>query len=118
GLEAEIDVVYHEEGGNSRAPRAVRGAPKVNKIIFGKGSLGGKGGSRTVLDWFLDVMDPEKPLKRQLLTIQLLDSQKKAIRTWKVLDAWPCRWSGPMLNRDNTELTVEFLTFAHEGIQI
>ncbi len=117
GLQAEIDVVYIPEGGKSGAPHAVRGQPRVNKIVFSKGSVSAKGSKRGLFDWFLDVCDYSKPLKRQTLTIQLLDSQRNSIRSWKVLDAWPCRWLGPSLNRDGADLTVEYLEFAHEGIR-
>lgn len=116
GLQSEIDVVYIAEGGRGGAPHAVRGLPKVNKILFSKGSISSKGGRKGLFDWFLEVSDYSKPLKRQTLTIQLLDSQKTALRTWRVLDAWPCRWTGPALSRDNADLTVEYLEFAHEGI--
>ncbi len=116
GLQAEIDVVYIPEGGRGGSPHAVRGLPKVNKILFSKGSISAKGGRKGLFDWFMDVCDYSKPLKRQTLTIQLLDSQKNALRSWKILDAWPCRWMGPSLSRDGADLSVEYLEFAHEGI--
>lgn len=116
GLQSEIEVIYVPEGGRGGAPHAVRGLPKVNKILFGKGSLSSKGGKKTLFDWYMEVCDFSKPLKRQTLTIQLLDAKKSALRTWKVLDAWPCRWMGPALNRENADVTVEYLEFAHEGI--
>jgi phage tail-like protein len=118
GLESEIEVVYLPEGGRGGAPHAVRGLPKVNKILFSKGSVSAKGGKKGLFDWFLEVGDFSKPLKRQTLTIQLLDAQKTAVRSWKVLDAWPCRWMGPSLSRDSSDLLVEYLEFAHEGIMV
>ncbi len=118
GLESEIEVVYHAEGGRTGAPHAVRGLPKVNKLLFSKGSISTKSGKKGLFDWFLEVCDYSKPLKRQTLTIQLLDSQKNAVRSWRVLDAWPCRWMGPSLSRDSADLTVEYIEFAHQGITI
>lgn len=116
GLESEIDVVFVPEGGRGDGSRALRGNPKVNRITFSRGILGGKSGKKTVFDWFLEVSDSSKPLKRQTLTIQLLDAGGKAVRSWKVQDAWPCRWVGPLLGKDASELTAEFISFAHEGI--
>lgn len=116
GLESEIEVVFLAEGGRGNAPHAVRGLPKVNKLLFSKGSISAKGGKRGLFDWFLEVCDYSKPLKRQTLTIQLLDSQKNAVRSWRVLNAWPCRWMGPSLSRESTDLSVEYIEFAHEGI--
>ncbi len=116
GLESEIEVVYLTEGGRGSAPHAVRGVPKVNKLLFSKGSISGKGGKKGLFDWFLEVCDYSKPLKRQTLTIQLLDSQKNAVRSWRVVNAWPCRWLGPSLSRESADLSVEYIEFAHEGI--
>lgn len=116
GLESEIEVVYLSEGGRGTAPHAVRGAPKVNKLLFSKGSISAKGGKKGLFDWYLEVCDYSKPLKRQTLTIQLLDSQKNAVRSWRVLNAWPCRWMGPSLSRESADLSVEYIEFAHEGI--
>jgi phage tail-like protein len=116
GLEAEVEVLYHAEGGRGLGPRAVRGTPKISKLTFAKGTIHSKGGKKTILDWLTEVMDYSKPLKRQMLTIQLLDAQKNPVRTWKVKDAWPCRWTGPLLSLDSSGLTVEHLVFAHEGI--
>lgn len=117
GLEVELEVVYHVEGGKNMAPRATRGAPKPSLIVFGKGTLGGgKTGKKGIFEWLMDVVDYSKPLKRQTLTIQLLDAEGKAQRTWRVRDAWPCRWSGPALSAGSADLAVEYVAFAHEGI--
>ncbi len=115
GLQGEIEVQYVAEGGATQ-PRAVRGMPKLNKILFSKGNAAGKGSKKSLTDWFMEVADYSKPLKRQTLTIQLLDAQKNSVRTWRVLDAWPCRWLGPSLSKDSSDLIVEYIEFAHEGI--
>lgn len=116
GLEAEVEVLYHSEGGRGVGPRAVRGVPKVSKLVFAKGTIAGSGGKKNILDWLSEVMDYSKPLKRQMLTIQLLDAQKNPVRTWKVKDAWPCKWTGPLLTLDSSDLTMDHLVFAHEGV--
>jgi len=118
GLQSEIEVVYLAEGGRGGAPRAVRGLPKSNRILFSKGDVLGKGSKKSLFDWYLETCDFSKPLKRQTLTIQLLDSQNEAVRTWQVVEAWPCRWIGPALTRGGTDLSVEYVEFAHEGITV
>lgn len=116
GLEAEVDVIFHAEGGRGTSPRAVRGAPKVSKLSFSKGSITGKSGKSALLDWLKDVMDYSKPLKRQMLKIELLNASKETMRSWTVKDAWPCRWSGPVLSLEASDVVVETVVFAHEGI--
>lgn len=116
GLQSEIEVVYLPEGGRAGAARAVRGAPRGGKIAFANGDVMKKGSKQSLLDWYLETCDLSKPLKRQMLTIQLLNSEGQEVRTWQVLEAWPCRWQGPALSRDSQGLTVEYVEFAHEGI--
>ncbi|MBY0371892.1 phage tail protein, partial [bacterium] len=88
GLQSELEVVFLPEGGRGGAPRAVRGLPRSNKIVFSKGDVLAKSSKKSLFDWYLETCDFSKPLKRQTLTIQLLDAQKEAVRTWQVVDAW------------------------------
>jgi phage tail-like protein len=38
--------------------------------------------------------------------------------TWKVLNSFPVRYSGPILNAKSGEVAMEELELAHEGIEI
>ena len=116
GIESEIDVVYHADGGSLGAARTARGTQKVNKITFGQGS-GGQEGGKSVFEWYLEVCDASKPLQKETISVIVMDREEKTLAEWRILNAWPCRWQAPMMSRDFTSLAVESVTFAHEGIE-
>ena len=115
GMESEIEVNYIFEGGSLTPPRTTRGAQKVNKISFGKGS-GAQSSGKNLFDWYQDVCDSSKTLSKKTLSIYVTDSEGHEVSEWKVSNAWPCRWMAPMLSKDSSQLAVEYISFAHEGI--
>jgi phage tail-like protein len=116
GLEAEVEVISFSEGGSLDAPRTGRGRARVNLISFGQGTTADKAG-RTIFDWFKDVRDASKSLDKKTLSISLNTIEGKSLAEWHVHNAWPCRWKAPIMSDDSTQTGVEYLTFAHEGIE-
>jgi phage tail-like protein len=57
-------------------------------------------------------------IKRETVTIQLLDENGKPTMTWTLLNAWPTKISVPDLKSDANEVAVETLEIAHEGLQM
>lgn len=57
-------------------------------------------------------------VKRQTVTIRLLDETGKPTMTWKLANAWPTKITGTDLKSDGNEVAVETLEIAHEGIVI
>jgi phage tail-like protein len=50
---------------------------------------------------------------RRDITIHQLESPDGAIaNSWRLVDAWPCRWSGPSFNALSGELAIEELELA------
>jgi phage tail-like protein len=119
GLEAEVEVISIPEGGSLDAPKTARGRARVNLISFGQGTTAAQKGSRTIFDWFKDVCDAGKPLKKESFSICLttLSDPDKALAKWIVHQAWPCRWKAPIMNDDSSQAGLEYVTFAHEGIE-
>jgi phage tail-like protein len=116
GLESEIEVVRHYDGGNLGAPKTSRGVQKVNNISFSQGSVGGGNQNKTIHDWYSDVCDPSKKLDKQELSVMVVNSEGTEVAEWRIFNAWPCRWTAPIMSKDNSQLTVEYVSFAHEGI--
>ncbi len=116
GLESEIEVLYFSEGGLLGAPKTARGAQRVHRLSFGQGTSSGDSG-KTIFDWYLDVCDSSKPLQKKTLSITITDREGKKLTEWRVINAWPCRWNAPLLSRDATTVAVEYVSFAHEGIE-
>ncbi len=116
GLESEIEVIHFNEGGNLGAPRTARGAQRVSRLSFGQGTSGSDSG-KTIFDWYLEVCDTSKPLQKKTLSITITDREGKKLTEWRVLNAWPCRWSAPLMSHENASIAVEYVSFAHEGIE-
>jgi len=119
GLEAEIEVVSIPEGGRLGAPRTARGLQKIQKISFSQGFLiqGDKNANLSLFKWFKEVCDASKALKKRRIYLKMTDGEGKELSEWEIKDAWPCRWVAPLVSKDATEVAVEFVSFAHEGIE-
>ena len=57
-------------------------------------------------------------IKRETVTIQLLDEKGSPTMTWTLANAWPTKISGADLKSDANEVAVETLELAHEGLTI
>ncbi len=117
GMEAEVEVNFFYSGGSLKAPKTARGNQRVNRISFSQGTSGKDSNSKTIFDWFLDVLDSGKPLQKKTLSILITNSNNDVLSEWRVVNAWPCRWVAPVLSRDNASQTLEFVSFAHEGLE-
>lgn len=117
GMESEIEVMSFAEGGRMGAPRTARGRQQVSRIAFSQGSASTGSGGRSVFDWYLEVCDSSKALDKKTLSIVVSDADGHDLAEWRIKNAWPCRWVAPMLSTDSNQLTVEFVSFAHEGIE-
>lgn len=119
GLEAEIEVLHYPEAGRLSAPRTARGLQRTQKISFSQGALvqGDKNANMSLFNWFKEVCDAGKPLKKKRIYLKLTDREGKALSEWEIKDAWPCRWVAPLVTSESTQLAIEVISFAHEGIE-
>ena len=52
------------------------------------------------------------------VVITLLDTARKPVRVWNLINAYPVKWTGGDLNASSTEILTESLEIAHGGIAI
>ncbi|WP_162415366.1 phage tail protein [Cyclobacterium roseum] len=57
-------------------------------------------------------------IKRETVTIQLLDENGHPSMTWNLLNAWPIKITGTDLKSEGNEIAVESMELAHEGLTI
>lgn len=57
-------------------------------------------------------------LKRQTVTIKLLDEMDKVMATWTLINAWPTKITATDLKSDTNEVAIDTLEIAHEGLTI
>ena len=57
-------------------------------------------------------------IKRNTVTISLLDEGGAPTMVWTLANAWPTKITGTDLKSDGNEVAVETIEIAHEGLKI
>jgi phage tail-like protein len=50
--------------------------------------------------------------------IKIMDNDFEVIRVYEFLNAWPVSWEGPSLNSNGSEIAIESLELAHDGLYL
>jgi phage tail-like protein len=68
-------------------------------------------------EWHLQVAREGPANARKECTIEQLDYKGKAIATYKLTDAWPCKYTASAMNAGENTATVETIELAHDGCE-
>ena len=109
GLESNIDVIEHREGGGSI--RKLAGLTKFPNIVLKRGLTA----NRELYDLHLAALDGL--VQRKSGSIVLMDRADQEVARWDFVQAWPARWVGPSLTAEGNDVAIETLELAHEGIR-
>ncbi len=110
GFDASIDVMEYREGDMVTTPMKVPGLKKYRNITLRQGLI-----HNTVLyDWIMEGV--EGAVDRKTITITLLDEEEADSASWQVINAWPMRYAAPDFNATSSEIAIETLEIAHEGM--
>lgn len=110
GLGSSIEVVENPEGGKgvvSKLPGRIRYPNIVLKW--------GLTDSTELYDWHQTALTGT--VQRKNGSIVQLDMQGNEKARWNFVDAWPAKWDGPSYNAGGSDLSVQTLELAHEGVQ-
>ncbi|MCM1106293.1 MAG: phage tail protein [Blautia sp.] len=110
GFDASIDVMEYREGDMVQTPMKIPGLKKYGNITLKKGLAD----SKALYDWMNKGVTGE--VERKTITITLLDATEKAAASWRVINAWPLKYTAPEFNATSSEVAVESLEIAHEGM--
>jgi phage tail-like protein len=121
GLEANIEVKAHPEGGRPQGVRQLIGRTTYPNLVLKRGMCW----NLETWRWFAAVSSGVRPVPRKDMTIKLLDTdpgsaQKPALVmvTWKVVRAVPVKLKASDLNGKTGEVAIEELHLAHEGLNL
>jgi phage tail-like protein len=111
GLEATLEVIDYKEGGvNEYVHKFPTRASHANITL--------KHGVIYLYDdlwsWHYDFVQGKGKRKDGLVT--LLDESRKPAKVWKFKRGIPMKWSGPALNASQSNVAIESLEIAHEGL--
>jgi phage tail-like protein len=117
GIRFETEVVPVREGGANDTTFQLIGARKWSNLVLKKGFTG----SSRLLDWcqaWLTVGEPGAQVSRApSVTILQLNSALVTVASWEFKNAWPVKWEISELDASKSELSIETLELAHEGLR-
>ena len=113
GFESSIDIIDHREGGDNTTMRRLPSITKYSNIVLKWGTTD----DRELHDWHRDWIKGDKKAKRKNGSIVLLDRQGNEKVRWNFFNAWPAKWTGMTFNAETSEVAIESLELAHEGIE-
>ncbi len=117
GLEMTMTVEDYEAGGINDAVLKFPGRVRWQNLVLRRGIVG----RRDPLDdtdlwtWFNDFLEGRGTRRDGL--VSLLQADGTAVHVWSFRRGLPARWTGPSLNAGRSEVAIEAMEIAHEGIR-
>ena len=111
GLDTAQDPVEYREGNEGLTVRKLTTLVKYSNITLKKGITD----DTSLWDWRKNIMAGNDDRKNG--SIILLDTTGTERRRWNFREGWPTKWTGPTFNATGSEVAVETLEIAHEGIE-
>ena len=113
GLTTDTNVIEYREGAEQHGTtRKLPGLIKYNNIVLKRGWTKDK----SLWAWRKKVIDGKT--QRNSGSIVLLDEARNEALRWNFREGWPSKWEGPALNAKTSEVAVETLEIAHEGLEL
>lgn len=116
GLGLEFTVAEYRNGNEkANAVRKITGTHKVPDVTLKRGVIG----ATDLYEWMRQVRDGRQEESLRAVTIQLISEDRTTVAvTWRLINARPMKYTGPSLNGKGTDVAVEELVLACEGIEI
>lgn len=111
GLTTDTNVIEYREGQEQNlTTRKLPGLMKYNNIVCKRGWTQ----DRSLWEWRRKVI--EGKTQRASGAIVLLNEARDEVLRWNFSEGWPAKWEGPALNAKTSEVAIETLEIAHEGL--
>ena len=111
GLEADIEVIEYRSGDAKQAAvQKLPGLHKFTNITLKRGLVQ----DLSLWNWMQTVLNGT--VQRANVSIILLDRTENPVWRWNLTNAWPCKWSGPVLKAESDEVALETLEICYENL--
>jgi phage tail-like protein len=111
GFGANTDPIEYREGGKNTTLHKLPGQTKYPNIVLKWGLTD----SRELYDWYGDVVRGKVRRANGSIVVYDVDGVTEKTR-WNFFNAWPTKWDGPDFSAKGTDVAIETLELAHEGI--
>lgn len=113
GLSTDTNIMEYREGNEQQGiARKLPGLMKTSNIVLKRGWTQ----NTKLWEWRKKVIDGKT--QRTSGTITLLDESRQPALRWNFRQGWPSKWEGPSLNGKTSEVAIETLEIANEGIEL
>lgn len=109
GLSAEIPVESYAEGGELRFKHSLPGVPQYPKLVLKRGLFV----SSELISWCKNAIE-DFVIEPGNITIHLLNENHESLAIWKVINAYPVKWSISDLNAEQNSVVVESIELAYQ----
>jgi phage tail-like protein len=121
GLNIEAKVFEYKEGGRNETTLKFPENGAYANVVLKRGITT----HTDLIAWQLDVVNgtfkTNARSAKKNLAIVLLDEKganAATVRRWSLIRALPVKWTGPEMKGNASEIAIETLELAHEGIEI
>jgi len=110
-----IDVIEYRTGSDKESgTRKLPGLVHYGNMILRRGIIG----SLNLYDWINQVRNGDANARRNVTISLLSEDLSAAVLTWKLLRAWPVKYSFADLNAKGTDVAIEELVLAYERLEM
>jgi len=114
GLDMESHPIEYRHGDSKQfSTIKMPGMVKSGNITMKKGIFVK---DNKFFDWYNQIK--MNTIRREQVTVYLLDETGKSAMTWTLSNAWPTKITGTDLKSDGNEVIVESIEIMHEGLTI
>jgi len=110
GLGSSVEVIENPEGGKGQVGK-LPGRVKFPNIVLKWGLTD----STELYEWHRSALQGN--ILRKHGSIVQLDRKGDEKARWNFVDGWPTKWDGASFNAGGSDLSVETLEIAHEGVE-
>lgn len=113
GLDSETDVIEYRTG-DMRMNSSVKlpGLTKYPNVVLKRGMTK----DLSLWQWRKAVVNGQTDRRNGVII--LMDESRADVLRWQFRNGWPAKWEGPDLDASSSEVAIETLEIAHEGLEL
>ncbi len=109
GLNVEFETESIKEGGENRFEHVLPLRSKYPNLVLKRGMFVGS----ELIDWCLNAFN-NLEISPSDLVVSLLNGEHEPLKTWKIKNAWPLKWSVSDMSAEENKLMVETIELRYQ----